>query len=82
MKQQQETDGLETGERQRLLAEIEETRQDLADALQALAARTNVPARVREKTARIQAAGKRPMLYAVAGVCAAAGLFVLRKKRS
>jgi hypothetical protein len=78
----QETVGLETDERQQILADIEQNRQDLADALHALAAKTDVPARVREKTAQIQSAGKRPALYAAAGLCAAAGLFVLRRKRS
>jgi hypothetical protein len=88
----QDTAGSEAGEREQLLAEIEQNRQDLTEALRALAAKTDVSARVRQKTTQMrdrvngslttEGAGKRSALYAAAGVCAAAGLLVLRRKRS
>jgi hypothetical protein len=88
----QDTAGSEAGEREQLLAEIEQSRQELTEALRALAAKTDVPARVRQKTTQMRdqvsgtltthGPGKRAALYAAAGVCAAAGLLVLRRKRS
>ena len=116
------------GERDELVAGIQETRQDLAQTVQALAAKADVPARVRGKATQVRdqlsgtfstardkapqvrdqvgaslakasqsipeparrttrqatdAAAKRPaVLYAVAGACTAAGLWLWRRGRS
>jgi Protein of unknown function (DUF3618) len=119
-------------ERDELVAGIQETRQDLAETVQALAAKADVPARVRGKATQVReqvsgtlgtlgttarekapqvreqvgaslakagqsipeparrttrqatdAAVKRPaVLYAVAGACTAAGLWLWRRGRS
>lgn len=99
------------GEREQLVAGIEQNRQELAKTVQALAAKVDVPKRVRGSAARMRerarekvtaslgraeesipeparqaadAAGRRPALvYGAAGLCAAAALLALsRRKRS
>jgi MYXO-CTERM domain-containing protein len=120
------------GDRDELVAGIEQDRQDLAKTVQALAAKADVPARVRDKASQVRdqlstlnttarekapqmreqvaasltkagqsipeparrtavrttrqatdAAAKQPAaLYAAAGVCAAAGLWLWRRRRS
>jgi hypothetical protein len=93
------------GEREQLVAGIEQSRQELARTVQALTAKVDVPARVRGRAARMRervtaslgraeqgipeparqvanAAGRRPALvYGAAGVCAAAALLALRRRK-
>ncbi len=70
-----------------IAADIEQTRHDLAETIDALAAKADVPTRVREKAAQARVrtgsftAGVPYLLYATGGVCAATGLWLLRRKR-
>jgi Protein of unknown function (DUF3618) len=78
------------GDQERIIAGIEQARQDLSDSMQALAAKVDVPARMRDTAGRAReqtrratgAAVKRPGTVAVvAGMCAAAGLLLRRRRR-
>jgi hypothetical protein len=84
-----------TSEREELTAGIEQTRQELAETVEALAAKADVPTRVRGKATELgervtgtlttlsQTVRERPgILYAAAGVLTAAGVWVWLKRRS
>lgn len=73
-----------------IAADIEQTRHDLAETIDALAAKADVPSRVREKAIEVRSRAGGSVdkekalpaaLYAVGGVCAAAGLLMWRAGR-
>lgn len=71
------------GEREQLVAGIEQSRQDLVRTVRALSAKVDVPTRVRGRAAEMRERTRPALVYGAAGVCAAAALLALsRRKRS